>query len=633
MENAGYTTIARLQLGLEDSTDNHTDRRTTLRRMKAGEENVRRETFEEIAQFLNVDPISLVHPDDIVTSYVWPETWLRGSSLALALSGLAIVGVIGYLGVFTSLFSASKSDEATAPIAGSIQKLELPDNSLILIADSTGKFDALVAALSEALETEHQVGLRPDIGRGVNGFEALRQSGARALINVELLQQGRYWGVQLFLYTPKQRLLLLSRPVHPNWAAVHQSAFVTETISAISSYKGGSEVRAPSTNALEVLLYGLKRLDQAASTESINAAHVRFTEALDLYPDWSTALAGRCETYLKELILSSEASVLELAALACENAGDIDASDPFVRMANVGLKRRQGDHESAIELAESLLQDCPACTDVAVDLAESLSASRIPGDNRMAQALQTITTAEAQEPDYWLLPFEAARMHYFNGDLTSALAASDRAWALSENERVLGNMGTYAVCAGDFEVALRTYLRAHANAGGKGTSLTNAHVCTGYSFLQKPQEALPYCQQALKLAQADGAAKEYKLLGNLAETQLALGNLEGARQSFTSALKRVRAQDQKSGDRPATLASVGLYYRVRIALLSQSASTAELLEELAVQEPKIDSAQANMMVAAGYYLLGERDKGQQLRDRMPSECPGLAVHPAFDQFK
>lgn len=115
--------------------------------------------------------------------------------------------------------------------------------------------------------------------------------------------------------------------------------------------------------------------------------------------------------------------------------------------------------------------------------------------------------------------------------LASSIAVSQ------ENKSVLGpknedlHAGAEALLAGDAEEGVRrTLIGLKYSSSPRNRAAGLSNLCAGYAMLEKPEEALPWCSEAIELND-----RHWRAYSNRALVYIQLGHLEEAEQDLQMA--------------------------------------------------------------------------------------------------
>lgn len=559
---------------------------------------------------------------------------------AVAAGVVALVAVIGgawWLTVRGFDKPGLDSDAISAPFP-----LTLGTPTLVVLSIDGDDGD-LAAALRRALGDEFTVA---DAGAsvvtdGMTPTEAAETLRTDIAVDGAIVTLGRFAGIRLYALSGGVR--------RPFWAESLPSVALPSAVDDIAGRAARALLLATGRGAPSELpaphfplppvqddyLEGRLHLDRPANELNIRRAQSRFEAALRQDANYARAHAGLCEALLDEYWMADEERALQDAARTCGQALQLDPEDPVVKVTHAHFLARTGRNEEAIALYETVIADHPRDSDALAGLAASrLQAWRQNGDpGDLAAAMASARTAADADPAVWKPLFALATMHWFAGDLDSAIAASEEAIRRDRNEYVLANLGTWYVCAGDFTRARDVYLAARELA--PQSYVGDEFLGMVYYFLRDFARSAELRRRAIE-AIATGEPEIHEMWGNLADSYRQAGEKQAAIDAYLHAAA-ILERDYLRGSAPEADRAKRAYYYLRLASLAPDRVPPQTLTELRAELDEIAAAQseaaAHRRMAEIWLLMGEEAKARQELALATTTCPGYADLPDLEALK
>ncbi len=327
--------------------------------------------------------------------------------------------------------------------------------------------------------------------------------------------------------------------------------------------------------------------------------------------------------------MDSEERALEDAALACGQALQLDPGDRVVAAAHAHFLRRTGRNDEALELYEQIIGSHPQDATALGGLASSLlEAYRASGDHeRLLQAKAAAERAAGADPHAWKPLFFLATMEWFDGNVSGAIDASERALARHENEFVLANLGSFYLCDGALEDARDAYARARD---------LNPQSYVGDEFLGQAHYFLGDFALSAELRQkaidsvSSGNPEIHEMWGNLGDSYRQVGDRGRAIAAYIRAAE-IAERDHLRGTVPVDDQAARAYYYTMLAALDADSVPSSVLrnidDEIDTIADQLVSASALRRMAQTYLQRGDAGKARATLDRAIESCRGYALLP------
>jgi len=601
------------------------------------------QTLERIARALEVEAWTLYRSAD---EEALPEpsagsdaraaprpAWL---ALSMILSMAALAGV-GWL------LMQRDSAPGDAPSASAPPPLTLGAASLVVMPIG-GDTDARLAHLLRDRLSEHFAvaeGSATVLVRALDPAEAAERLRTDAAIDGEIVRVGRLAGLRFGIVADdgvRHQLWAESLPAAELEASL--PAVAERVAAAIRRSVGGvagedpAGAHFPLAPVQDDYLQGRYFLDRPANELNVKRARSHFEAALRQDANYARAHAGLCQALLTEHWMANEERALEDAARTCGQALQLAPGDPAVRTAHAHFLSRTGRNDQAMALYEGILTDRPRYTDALAGLAASrLQAYRQDGEAAMLESAMTAARAAADsDPIVWKPLFSLATMRWFAGDLDGAIAASEEAVARDENEYVLGNLGTWYVCRGDFERGRDAYLRARELA--PQSYVGDEFLGLVYYVLGDYEQSAELRQRAID-AIATGEPEIHQMWGALADSYRHSGQTAKAREAYLRAAE-ILERDHLRGTAPAADQAARAYYYTMLGRLDPDAVPDSVMDEidasLAAMTDDLNDATAYRRLAQVWLARGEEERARRALSKATATCPGYARFPAFKEL-
>lgn len=599
-------------------------------------------SLERIAQVLGVPSYTLYKTADEAEAGPRPESGAAAADSgprqglpygALLRGAAAAAAAVLALAVGIRLWDHDVADGSETVPADAPAWLTLGRPHLMVLpleGDDAGLRRALRAALQDSFNvaSETAIGLsaRSDLPA------LARRLRLDVIVDGEVVRVGRLAAVRIYTYVDGVR--------RQAWAESGPSAVLASRLQSVAERSANAIGHAvgtargplphfPPAAAQDDYLAGEWRLDQPSNELNVKRAETRFEAALRQDPGYAEAHAGLCRALLEEHWMFEEDRMLRGASRACGEAVRLDPEHPLVVAAHGRFLARTGRIREAVHLHRALTAREPMLAAAFEALAATLlEAYRQSGDAaELAEAKRAARTAAELDPLIWKPLFSLATMEWLEGHLEAAIAVSEQARARSENEYVLGNLGSFYACSGDFERARQAYLRARELA--PASYVGDEFLGSVYYFLGDYERAIRLRRRAIA-AIGEGAPEIHQMWGNLGDAYRSNGDVEAAVDAYLRAVE-IAERDHLRGTAPAADRVARAYYYAVLRDLAPERVPAAVERELDGQLEELAAGladpTAHRRMAQIWLLRGAPEKAREARDRAAAVCPGYTALP------
>ena len=339
---------------------------------------------------------------------------------------------------------------------------------------------------------------------------SLRPETNGLMINVSLFEtiNGRQIWTRQFS-TTSERLSEVSNEIasavalalHPGIDLAHLQSAASETRVAADAY--------------EAYLRGLDFLSRPPTPETLDAARLFFSSALELAPDFERASAALCETHLTYYRMARTDDVevhYQNAVSQCEAAINLDATHWAGRQSLAALYRLSGRYEDALR---------------EIRLADTLRPGTATVQHEYGKILELLGEADAAEqklrrgieldPGFWGGYADLGDFLYYAGRYKEALVQFQEALRLSPDNGLMAvSLGATYYMLNDPDAASEVWRSAiKANPESEARSFWQSATWLGINSLNQgcAAEAAYWQQQAISVSPND-----HRLWGRLAES-------------------------------------------------------------------------------------------------------------------
>jgi len=301
-------------------------------------------------------------------------------------------------------------------------------------------------------------------------------------------------------------------------------------------------------NAYEFYLKGRANLQNSDRLDNLRSARDFFNRAIGLDSEFALAHAGLGESYWKEYEITSELTLIELAAASLERARQIDDQLSPVQYLLGLINSGTGKYESAIENFEKALLLDPKFTNAHLGIAGAYNAM---GENE--KAVDTYQKIINQKPDFWM-GYKDLGIHYLTlGEIDDAIFNFEKVTEITpQNSTAYSNLGIAYYYKGDTEMAKSMFVKSLEIE----ESALTANNLAGMYFSENSFEKAAEMYQIALTSLSD----RYELWGNYAAATYWSGNREEAKGYYRSAIEKAEQQLQVNPNDAMIIADLAAYY-------------------------------------------------------------------------
>ncbi len=525
--------------------------------------------------------------------------------------------------------------DAVTPIA-----LDLGTATLVVM-QLDGDLDGELSAAIRATLGEHfnvAADTASALTRDMDTKSAAKLLRSDVVIDGEVSTVERFTGLRVYLFANGVRRQIWAESFQASAAEFYRARVAENVALAVQKATGLPTIRDlphfPLAPVQDDYLDGEFHMNQPTTELNVKRAQSRFESALRQDSNYARAHAGLCQTLLEEHWMSDEERALKDAAGACGQALQLNPDDPVVAVAHAHFLHRTGRNDEAIALYEDIVERHPL--DAAAH--EGLASSHFQSyrQTESTDALQRAKTSARRSADvdplHWRPLFNLGLYEWFDGNVAAAIAASEEALRRNDNEKILGNLGTFYLCNGDNNEARDVYLRAQA---------ANPGSYVGDEFLGMSYYALGDFAESAKLRQraidsiGTGAPEIHQMWGNLGDSYRQMGTTDKAQSAYRRAAE-IAERDELRGNAAVADNASRAYYYTMLQTLSPGSVPKSVLREISdnldAVAAQISSASAMRRVAITYIHRDEVDKALDSISAAAASCPGYAKWPELAQF-
>jgi serine/threonine-protein kinase len=341
-------------------------------------------------------------------------------------------------------------------------------------------------------------------------------------------------------------------------------------------------------NAYEFYLKGRASLQNSDRLDNLRNARDFFNRAIALDGSFAMAHAGLGESYWKEYEITSELTLIELAAASLERARDInDQLSPVQYLLGL-INSGTGKYESAIENFENALQLDPKFTNAHLGIAGAYNAM---GENE--KAVETYQKIIEQKPEFWM-GYKDLGIHYLTlGEIDNAITNFEKVTQITpQNSTAYSNLGIAYYYKGDTEKAKEMFVQSLEIEESALTANNLAGMYFSENSFEKAAEMYEIALSSL--------SDRYELWGNYAAATYWSGDREAARTHYRTAIEKAEQQLQVNPNDAMIIADLAAYYS-DVDDTSNAVSKIERALEL-----NEDNLRIRMRAVAVYENIGQR---------------------------
>ncbi len=596
-------------------------------------------TLERIARALGVEAHTLYKTAEEEQDEMAVQKQARAGRVPLdrrlVLAGVAFAALL--LFTYTRYSGGGSDPESIDAIAA----LDLGSTPVVVMAFDGDDNGAFRTVLRESLGDHFQVSssTAAALVDGLDPKTAADRLRADAVISGEFLTVGRLTAVRAYLFANDFRTQIWSEswPRHAvpnkleNIAANISRALVRTTGLPSNDAEPGYFPLAP---VQDDYLQGELYLDAPSSELNIKRAQSRFESALRQDANYARAHAGLCQTLMEEHWMTDEERALTDAAATCGQALQLDPDDPVIAAAHAHFLRRTGRNEEALTLYERVTTAHPFDASALYGLANSRLDQFLQSEDpeALSRAKKAARAAAIADEKIWKPLFALATMEWYDGNLEAATSVSEEALSRDENEKILSNLGTFYICAGNFEKARDTYLRAQEI--NPASYVGDEFLGQVYYFVGDYAESAKLRKRAIESI-AGGEPEIHQMWGSLGDSYRHLGDVEGAMDAYRKAAS-IAERDYLRGTSPIADRAARAYYYVMLDSLDTSAVSKavmrEIYHDIDAIAAEVETGTAHRRMAVIYLQRNQRDKARQALQEATATCPGYAKMADFSEL-
>jgi TolB-like protein/Flp pilus assembly protein TadD len=438
---------------------------------------------------------------------------------------------------------------------------------------------------------------------------SLRPEAGGIVINVSLFEtiEGRQIWARQF-NTTSERLSEVSTEI---------ASAVTLALYPGIDLKGLNQIASPTAiaaDAYEAYLRGLDFLSRPPTPETLDAARLFFSSALELAPDFERASAALCETHLTYYRMARTENVeihYQNAVNQCEAAIELDATHWAGRQSLATLYRLSGRYEDAlreIRLADTLQPDTATIQHEYGKILESLGEAEA-AEQRLKRGIEL-------DPGFWGGYADLGDFYYYSGRYREALEQFQEALRLSPDNGLMAvSLGATYYLLGDLELASEAWRSAiKATPDSEARAFWQSATWLGINSLHQgcAAEAAYWQQQAISVSPND-----HRLWGRLAEScqmQQAdpLAPDASSKQVYQRAIELAEAELIDNPNDWETLSLLALY---RARVMSEAPARQLIERSLELQPGNPDAIETALLYAT---QINDKAWAVQLKDRLLS---------------
>ena len=461
--------------------------------------------------------------------------------------------------------------------------------------------------------------------------EVLQARGASYVLSGSVEDSSPQLGIKIYAHSRNTSKLVWSGAFHHFASAQYLRNFMRDFVEGMRQPQK-VDVTFPGQDALNYYIRGHQFASGETTEQNALRALTALESALRIYPNYVDALASLCTAIAKEGIRTGNTAKYAEAEAQCQRAESIDKNSIKTLYARGFLAYRTGQLPSAIDYFERVLQQDPDHVGATTFLIEVESEMFFKGQlaKEKFRAIEGYENLIRVNPT-WQTYYNKARIHYFLGDLASAVEASLKSVDIHPNFANYANLGTFQFCLGDMDGALASFQAIKPLT--EDAWVADYQLASVYFYLRDFEESVKLYQASVDAA-VDGQIKRFQIWGGLGESLVALGETGQAADAFEVSLGLLE-QAISAGDNSLRTRVSRLYAYLNLLKLRNSSNTEELTSKLREELESIpDTTDAEVWItqAMSWSLLGELKQAKNYLERAVQTCPGYAKLPNFDSI-
>ncbi|MDP5131951.1 MAG: hypothetical protein NWQ54_13780 [Paraglaciecola sp.] len=543
-------------------------------------------------------------------------------------TGIKSKAVIAIVFLGAMYFYSSLEQSADSPV---LQQAPINfDNKVIVVLPFDGpRGKDITQQLQQTISTKFSwVARTAKFAAVANPLDLVRQHKADLVLSGKTEQIGRNVILQVFATEGST-----SRQI---WADTFSHAASKEFIQFkinqwLSLIKQQKQLNSPSWDVLQSYLKGVQYLDGDRATEVLLRAIVELGSVVRLAPDFAKGHAALCVALYEYGHLTGDQDKLAEAKIPCEKSLALAPDEIEVKISNANLARKQGEFEHAQQLFEGILTLDTNSVEAMRGLAEILMRSYLkqPNDALFERTESLLQKALEIEPDNWKVPYTLARLYYFTGKQTQAIAQFTLASEIYPSYQTYFNLGTVEFCVGDLAKAKEHYQAALVFQPDE--SALQSNIATLYQYLGEPEKALTIYQSLLDKLNDYGADNLYHVWASMGEIFRRLGLKQKAVEAYRNGLLVLENEIAK-GEGNVQQKTLRLVLYLTLAKLEPENYSDQFKTQLRQQAEEyadvVDPVSVFQMTNV-WLLFGELERARAMRDKLAASCPGYTASPDF----
>lgn len=304
----------------------------------------------------------------------------------------------------------------------------------------------------------------------------------------------------------------------------------------------------PDVRALDPYLAGLALMRKSGDLSVMKEAEDRFSEAIDVAPDFARAHAGLCRVRVRMYQRTRDDAYVALAESACRRALELDPGQLETEKGLADLYLASGRVTESAAICRQLVSRYPTDADGHLCLG---AAERAAG--RLPEAERNLRAAVQAEPSYWVTHSRLGEFLFERGRADEAIAEFREVTRLvPSSSSAYANLGAVLQFKGDNRSAEQAYRRAIA-IEPSASALSN--LGTIHYFAGRYDQAVEDYRLATEITPNDR-----DIWGNLGDARWQLGQRESALVAYQRAVALGVRDLEKQPNDAAILSQLGYYH-------------------------------------------------------------------------